>query len=101
MTTVAQKNVTAQNEWTDVVRIEGYFNLSLRGPTFTSTTKVTVQRRVPGTATWLDVDVFTAPTEEVGYEPEYMEYRVGVKTSEFTTSDDINIRVGTEDRRKF
>jgi hypothetical protein len=97
MTTIAAANITAQNQFTTAVRLEGYFNLSLRGPTFTGTTTVTVQRSIDN-VTWTDVSTFTAPTEEVGFEPELMWYRVGVKSGEFTASDDINIRLGREDR---
>ena len=97
MTTIASANITAENTFTTAVRLEGYSNLSLRGPTFTATTTVTVQRSIDN-ATWVDVDTFTAPTEEVGFEPELMWYRVGVKTSEFTVSDDINVRLGRENK---
>ena len=97
MTTIASKNITAENEFTDAVRLEGYFNLSLTGPTFTGTTTVTVQRSIDN-STWVDVDTFTAPTEEVGFEPELMWYRVGVKTGAFTAADDINVRLGREDK---
>jgi hypothetical protein len=97
MTTIASANITAENTFTTAVRLEGYFNLSLRGPTFTATTTVTVQRSIDN-STWVDVDTFTAPTEEVGFEPELMWYRVGVKTGAFTASDNINIRLGREDK---
>jgi hypothetical protein len=94
-TTVASANITAQNTFTTAVQLEGYFNLSLRGPTFTATTTVTVQRSIDN-STWVDVDTFTAPTEEYGFEPELMWYRVGVKSGEFTAADDINVRLGRE-----
>jgi hypothetical protein len=97
MTTIAAVNITAQNTFTDPVQLEGYFNLSMTGPTFSATTTVTAQRSVDN-VTWVDVDTFTAPSEEVGFEPELMWYRVGVKTGEFTASDDINIRLGREEK---
>lgn len=92
MTTIASKSITAQNTFTDAVRLEGYFNLSISG-TWAAT--VTVQRSIDN-ATWVDVDTFTANSEEVGFEPELMWYRVGVKTGEFT-SGTVVLRLGRED----
>jgi len=99
MALLATKNITAQNQFTDAVRLEGYFNLSITGPTFTNTTTVTVQRS-PDNVTWYDVDTFTAPSENVGFDPENMWYRVGVKTGQFTAADDINVRLGREDNNR-
>jgi len=93
MATIASKNITAENTFTDPVKLQGYFNFSVGGSTFTNTTTVTVQRSVDN-STWVDVDTFTAASEEVGYEPEFMWYRAGVKTGEFTVSDDIDVRIG-------
>ena len=97
MATLTTKNITAEDTFTDAVKLEGHFNLSLTGPTFTNTTTVTVQRS-PDNSTWYDVDTFTKPTEDVGFEPEFMWYRVGVKTGDFTVADDINVRLGREDK---
>jgi hypothetical protein len=93
MTTLASASITAQNTFTDPVRLEGYFNLSISG-TFAAT--VTVQRSIDN-STWVDVDAFTVPTEEYGFEPEFMYYRVGVKTGEFT-SGTVIVRLGREDK---
>lgn len=92
MTTIATASITAQNTFTTPVQLEGYFNLSISG-TWAAT--VTVQRSIDN-ATWVDVDTFTANSEEVGFEPELMWYRVGVKTSEFT-SGTVVLRLGRED----
>lgn len=92
MTTIASASIAAQNTFTDAVRLEGYFNLSLSG-TWVAT--VTAQRSIDN-STWVDVDTFTVNSEEVGFEPELMWYRVGVKTGAYT-SGTVVIRLGRED----
>jgi len=92
MTTIASASIAAENTFTDAVRLEGYFNLSLSG-TWVAT--VTVQRSIDN-STWVDVDTFTANSEEVGFEPELMWYRVGVKTGAYT-SGTVVVRLGRED----
>lgn len=92
MTTIASASIVAQNTFTDAVRLEGYFNLSLSG-TWAAT--VTAQRSIDN-STWVDVDTFTVNSEEVGFEPELMWYRVGVKTGAYT-SGTVVIRLGRED----
>jgi hypothetical protein len=94
MATLTIKNIDAENTFTDPQRLEGYFNLSLSG-TWAAT--VTVQRSVDGSTNWVDVDAFTVPTEEYGFEPEFMWYRVGVKTGAFT-SGTVVVRLGREDK---
>jgi len=94
MSTLVSANITAENTFTDAVRLEGYFNFSISG-TWAAT--VTVQRSLDGATNWVDVDTFTANSEEVGFEPEFMYYRVGVKTGEFT-SGTVIVRLGREDK---
>ena len=89
MSTIASKSITADNSFTDPVQITGYFNVSISG-TFGAT--VTAQRSVDN-STWVDVDSWTAPAEEVGMDPEVMWYRVGVKTGNFT-SGTVVVRIG-------
>lgn len=93
MTTKATASLTAQNTFSTGVSIEGYFNLSISG-TFVAT--VTVQRSTDN-STWADVDSFTVATETVGFEPEFMYYRVGVKTGNYT-SGTVVVRLGHEDK---
>lgn len=93
MTTLASANIAAQNTFTDAARLEGHFNLSISG-TWSAT--VTVQRSTDN-STWVDVDTFTANSEEVGFEPELMWYRVGVKTGQYT-SGTVVVRLGREDK---
>lgn len=91
MTTIAQASISAQNTFTTPVKLNGYFNVSISG-TFVAT--VTVQRSIDG-VTWMDVDNWTAPSEDVGLEPEVMWYRVGVKTGDYV-SGTAEVRLGTE-----
>lgn len=93
MATLTTKSINAENTFTDPVQLEGYFNLSISG-TFTAT--VTVQRSTDAT-NWVDVDTFTAPSEEVGFDPEIIWYRAGVKTGAFT-SGPVVVRLGREDK---
>jgi hypothetical protein len=93
MTTIATASITAQNTFTTAVQLEGYFNVSISG-TWSAT--VTVQRSI-NNSTWVDVEAFTANTEKVGFEPEIMWYRVGVKTGAFT-SGTVVVRLGREDK---
>ncbi len=90
------KAITAQNTFTDPVQLTGNFNLSISG-TFAAT--VTVQRSNDN-STWRDVDTFTAPSEEVGYEPEVMWYRAGVKTGAFT-SGTADVRLGYDPQQRL
>ena len=92
MATLATKEITAQNTFTDAVKNEGYFNISIWG-TFAAT--VVVQRSTDA-SNWRDVDSFTVPIETSGFDPEFMYYRVGVKTGDFT-SGTVNVRIGGED----
>jgi hypothetical protein len=75
------KTISTADSFTDAVHIIGDFNLSISG-TFSAT--VTVQRSTDGT-TWRDVDTFTAPSEEVGYDPMKNFYRAGIKTGDYTS----------------
>lgn len=93
MATLTTKTISAENTFSDAKQLQGYFNLSISG-TFVAT--VVVQRSPDGT-NWYDVDSFTAPTEEVGFEPEYLWYRVGVKTGGYT-SGSVVIRLADEDK---
>jgi len=74
-------SITAQNTFSDPIRVVGSFNLSISG-TFVAT--VTVQRSEDGT-TWRNTDTWTAPSEEVGYDPILNYYRVGVATGNYTS----------------
>ena len=88
---VTEKDISAQNTFSDGIYTEGGFNLSISG-TFVAT--VTVQRSFDAGSTWRDVDTFTAPIETYGVDPEpVVVYRAGVKTGEYT-SGTVSIRIG-------
>lgn len=89
-------SIGAQNTFTDPVQLTGYFNLSISG-TFSAT--VTVQRSTDS-STWRDVDSYTAAAEEVGFEPEVMFYRVGVKTGAYT-SGTADVRIGYDPQQRL
>jgi len=78
------KSIAAQNTFATAIELAaGQFNLSLSG-TWVAT--VYVQRSFDKGSTWMDVDSFTANTEQVGYEPEgEVYYRFGVKTGGYTS----------------
>lgn len=83
------RTITGSNQFTDPVRLSGYFNLSISG-TWAGT--ITVQRSWDDGDTWLDVDTFTANTEEYGLEPERRDavvYRVGAKANALTSGSSI------------
>ena len=82
--------ISAQNTFTDSISLgPGEFNLSVWG-TFVGT--VTVQRSFDAGVTWLDVQTFTTPSEEVGRDATGALYRVGVKAGEYT-SGTANVRL--------
>ena len=81
MSRVVTRSITAENQFTDSIKMSGPFDFSIAG-TFVAT--VTVQRSYDN-STWRDVDTFTSATEEVGYQPEIAWYRAGVKTGGFTS----------------
>lgn len=79
---VETKEISAQNTYSDWVHLKGDYNFSLSG-TWVAT--VHLQRSFDGGITPLDVDSFTANTEQVGTEPEGAHYRFGVKTGNYTS----------------
>ncbi|MEL0117556.1 MAG: hypothetical protein VXB01_01335 [Opitutae bacterium] len=92
MTTLVEKTITSANSFTDAVRFDGDFNLSISG-TLSAGTTVTCQRSYDN-STWHDVDTFTSISENVGFEPEVLFYRAGCKTGEFTGGDSVVVRIG-------
>ena len=74
-------SAAAENTWSPAIQVVGNFNLSISG-TFVAT--VTVQRSEDG-STWRNVDTWTTPSEEVGYDPILNYYRVGVATGGYTS----------------
>ena len=89
-------SITAENTFSDPLRLVGSFNISVSG-TFVAT--VTVQRSTDN-STWRDVNTFSAPFEGTGYEPEVMYYRAGVKTGAFTSGTAV-LRVGYDPQNRL
>ena len=83
------RTITASNQFTDPVKLSGYFNVSISG-TWTGT--ITVQRSWDLGSIWLDVDTWTANTEEYGLEPEHTNvvlYRVGAKETALSSGSAV------------
>lgn len=79
------KTLTGGGQWTDAVKLSGWFSLSISG-IWAGT--VTVQRRTldPSIGDWKSVETFTANTEKRGLEPEInVEYRVGIDSGDYTS----------------
>jgi hypothetical protein len=93
MAEIISDTLSGADQFTDAEYLEGYFNLSITG-TFTAT--VTVQRSFDKGSTWHDVDTFTAAVEEVGFEPETVKYRLGIKSGDYTGGSAV-VRIGHED----
>jgi hypothetical protein len=90
----AARSITAQNQWTTPVGINGRFNVSISnaaGGTLGGTT-VTVQRSWDG-VTYYDVDKWTKTSEDVGFEPDLTWYTIGVKTGEYFATCYVAISV--------
>jgi len=96
MAELTSKTIISEDTFTDAVVVRaGYFSLSLQGITDST---VTVQKSYDqGAVTnWEDVDTFTSSTEEVGFEPEDVYYRVGIKSGDYG-SDTVTVRIGAND----
>jgi hypothetical protein len=81
MSRIVSASIGAQNTFTDSIKLSGPFDLSISG-TFVGT--VTVQRSYDNNS-WKDVDTFTSPTEDYGFQPEIAWYRAGIKTGAYTS----------------
>lgn len=81
------KTITAENQFTKRVFLNGTFQVDITG---LSDSTVTLQRTRDGGDTWIDVQSFT---EDVFYRGEVgntqCQYRLGVKTGDFGTDDPI------------
>jgi len=76
------KAIGAEDTFSLGVFLRGLFNFSLSG-TWVAT--VYVQRSFDKEVTWLDVDLFTTNTEEVGEDGEGAYYRFGIKAGGYTS----------------
>ena len=77
-----ERSVTGENQFTDAVKLNGYFNLSISGSWVAT---VTLQRSFDLGSTWFDVDQRSNNIQEYGLEPEdKVLYRIGVKAGDYT-----------------
>ena len=76
-------NITAQNTFSTPVLIQAHdvFDITVSG-TFVATVFL---QRSKDSATWLDVESFTVPTEKSGSAGSAWYWRLGVKTGGFTS----------------
>ena len=80
---IRKASLTAQNTFTDILRVRGKFNISISG-TWAGT--IAVQRKFNDGSSYVDVEAFTANTEKTGEEIEAgVDYRVGFKTGGYTS----------------
>ena len=92
MSGVVTKSITAENTFSDTIKVQGYFNLSISGIAGGTTVTVQKQSGVDGTS-WTNVDTFTVDTETNGFEAERQNYRVGVEIGNFG-SGTCKVRIG-------
>jgi hypothetical protein len=92
MSGVVTKSITAENTFSDTIKTQGYFNLSISGIAGGTTVTVQKQSGVDGT-NWTNVDTFTSDIETYGFEAERQNYRVGVETGNFG-SGTCKVRLG-------
>lgn len=92
------KRIQAQDTFSDTIRVTGIstgrvFSIEIAGPTFTNTTTVTLQRSVGSPGDWTDVLSWTGVLSPFNYsdtlDNQIIYYRIGVKTGDYTTADDI------------
>jgi len=80
---IKDRSITAENQFTDSIEMNGYFNISISG-TWDGT--VTCQRSFDIGDTWHDVNTWTDNTQEYGFEPERgVQYRAGIKTGNYSS----------------
>lgn len=81
---IATASITEENDFTDWVYIGKNTNVDYSiSNSFTAT--VTLQRKFASGDSALDVDTFTASEESYFFVPSSAYYRMGVKTSDFST----------------
>lgn len=85
------KAITAQNTFTDTLRISGKktLNLSIYSTALSAT--IVLQRRWIGDTNWNDIASFTANAEKIVESVGQWEYRAGVKTGGFTSATALNV----------
>ena len=92
MSLMAEATITAENQWTVGINLQGIFNISVGGSGWVAT--VTFQRSFDNQVTWNDISTFTTSTEDFGTVASESDVycRLGSKTGEFT-SGSIPVRL--------
>lgn len=87
------KAITAQNQFTDPLRVAGkkIINLSIYSTAISAT--IVLQRRPVGEADWQDVASYTANAEKIIESVGNWEWRAGCKTGAFTSATALNVRL--------
>lgn len=92
--TVVKRTVTAENQFTDTIRIANRsFTTSIRSSALSAT--ITLQRKLPDedATAWRDVDSWTANAEKNGESVGVWDYRIGVKTGGFSSATGLNVAI--------
>lgn len=92
--TVVQRAITAQNQFTDPIRIaDRKFSISIYSSAISAT--VTLQRKLPGEAdaAYRDVESWTANAEKIGESVGSWDYRIGCKTGNFSSATGLNVAI--------
>jgi hypothetical protein len=78
-----ERNLNAENTFTNAIGVNGAFNFSISG-TFVGT--ITIQRSFDNGVIWLDMETYTTPYEDIGILPdEHITVRAGIKTGDYTS----------------
>ena len=97
MSSTTSATISAQNTFTTEIQLVGYFNLSIVGSTSPAWSGTVTVQRSSNNSTWRDVDAWASvSSEEVGFEPRLMYYRVGVKTGNYSAG---SVSVSLEGQR--
>ena len=90
--TVVQRAITAQNQFSDAVRIaDRKFSISIRSTAMSAT--IVLQRKLPEEAdtAYRDVASYTANAEKIAESVGSWNYRIGCKTGGFTSATALNV----------
>ncbi len=103
--TVEQANITAQNTFSNSIKITGVtasriFTIILTADVWAGASVVTLQRSLDVVGNWEDVSgkTFTAATTETfddGLDNQVVHYRIGIKTGDYNGSDDVTVKLTT------
>lgn len=89
------KAISAQNTFSDSLRVAGkkIINLSITATAMSAT--IHLQRKRPEDSVWGDVASFTAATEKIIESVGKWDWRVGCKTSNFSSATALAVTLST------